>query len=162
MNMITMNRPIDAQLSAELQELYLENKEWLATILFLEDEMRFFRNLFDNLLSVRIKRKNIQQVEVIGTSLTGILERRNKLKFVLTSRKKKLEQLLEGETDQIGLGFIVEDAAILAEIKSLMATDKLVKNELFALIEELKSKDGRRGSPLSINGIWLSHFLIFF
>lgn len=142
-----MNTQVDIQLSAELQELYLENKEWLSDILFLEDEIRFFQNLFDTVLSARVKRKNIQQVEVISASLSGILERRKQLKFLLNSRKKKLEQLLEGKLVQIGLGFIEEDAAIIIEIKSLLATDKLVKNELFALIEELKSKDSPIGIP---------------
>lgn len=144
-----MNTPIDIQLSAELQELYLENKEWLSDILFLEDEMRFFQNLFDTVLSARVKRKNIQQVAVISASLTEVLERRKQLKLVLNSRKKKLEQLLEGKIVQIGLGFIEEDAAIITEIKSLMATDKLVKNKLFALIEELKAKDSLIGLALS-------------
>ena len=144
-----MNTQVDIQLSAELQELYLENKEWLSDILFLEDEIRFFQNLFDTVLSARVKRKNIQQVEVISASLSGILERRKQLKFLLNSRKKKLEQLLEGKLVQIGLGFIEEDAAIIIEIKSLLATDKLVKNELFALIEELKSKDSPIGIPPS-------------
>lgn len=144
-----MNTQVDIELSAELQELYLENKEWLSDILFLEDEMRFFQNLFDTVLSARVKRKNIQQVEVISASLTGILERRKQLKFVLNFRKKKLEQLLKGEIVQIDLGFIEEDAAIITEIKLLMATDKLVKSELFALIEELKVKDSPIGLPMS-------------
>ncbi|WAC39410.1 hypothetical protein [Pedobacter sp. SL55] len=136
-----MKMPLDPQLSAELQELYLENKEWLSDILFLEDEMRFFQNLFDTLISKRVKKNHNQQVEVIITSLNGILVRRKHLKATLNARKKNLEQLLEGTMKHIGLELIEEDSAIVAEIKSLLATDKLVKNELFALIEELKAKE---------------------
>ena len=32
----------DPQLSTELQEYYLVNKQWFSDFLFLEDEMRFF------------------------------------------------------------------------------------------------------------------------
>ena len=144
-----MNTEVDPQLSAELQELYLENKEWLSDILFLEDEMRFFQNLFDTVLSSRVKRKNIQQVELISASLNEILERRKQLKAVLISRKENFEQLLEGKAERFGLELIEQDAAIICEIKSLLATDKLVKIELFALIEGLKAKDSPMGLPMS-------------
>lgn len=142
-----MKMPLNTQLSSELQELYLENKEWLSDILFLEDEMRFFQNLFDNVLSANVKRKNIQQVEVVSASLGEILQRRKQLKAVLISRKGKLERLLEGKAESFDLELIERDAAIIREIKTLLATDKLVKNELFALIEELKNKDTPVTSP---------------
>ena len=133
-------KAIDPQLSAELQELYLENKEWLSDILFLEDEMRFFQGLFDTMLCAKVKRKHTQQVAAISAGLAQLLERRTQLKAVLVSRKKNLEQLLEGEIVHIGLEMIEQDAAIVAEIKQLMANDKLVKNELFTLIESLRTK----------------------
>jgi len=142
-----MKIPIDPQLSAELQELYLENKEWLSDILFLEDEMRFFQNLFDNVISSNVKISHIEKVEVISASLNSLLVRRQHLKALLESRKKKLEQLLEGKTECISIEMIEEDATIISEIKELMATDKLVKNELFVLIEALKSKEGQSASP---------------
>jgi len=148
-----MKMPLDTQLSYELQELYLENKEWLSDILFLEDEMRFFQNLFDNVLSTRVKRKNIQQVEVISASLGEILQRRKQLKAVLISRKENFEKLLKGKAERFGLEFIEHDAAIINEIKSLLATDKLVKNELFSLIEELKTKD----RPVTLPGTFKIH-----
>ena len=56
--------------------------------------------------------------------------------------------LLEGKTEHIGLELIEEDTSIVAEIKSLLATDKLVKFELFALIEALKAKDSRIVFPV--------------
>jgi len=148
-----MKMPLDTQLSAELQELYLENKEWLSDILFLEDEMRFFQNIFDKVLSERVKRKNVQQVEVISASLGEILQRRRQLKAVLISRKENFEQLLEGKSERFELELIEQDVAIISEIKSLLATDKLVKNELFSLIEELKTKD----RPVALASIFKVH-----
>lgn len=141
--------PIDSQLSAELQELYLENKEWLSDIIFLEDEMRFFQNLFENGLSAKVKIDQQQQVEVVRASLNQIMIRRKYLKAVLNTRKEQLEQLLAGKMKHIGIEFIEEDTAIVREVHSLMATDKCVKAELFALIEQLKAKDTLFAHPAS-------------
>ncbi|TCD01520.1 hypothetical protein [Pedobacter psychroterrae] len=137
-----METLINSTLSDELQELYLENKEWLSDILFLEDEMRFFKNLFDQVLSGKIERENLQQLEMISASLNVILERRKQLKNVLECRKSQLEQLLGGNAVKIEIELIEEDAAIIAEIKSLMAAEKLLKDELFTLAEQQKANTG--------------------
>ena len=42
------------QLASELQELYLENKGWLSDVIFMEDEFRFFRKLFDKVVTLEI------------------------------------------------------------------------------------------------------------
>jgi len=134
-----METLIDSTLSAELQELYLENKEWLSDILFLEDEMRFFKNLFNQVLSGKVERENLQQLEMISASLNVIVERRKHLKNILECRKSQIEQLLVGNAVKIGIELVEEDAAIIAEIKSLMAAEKLLKDELFTLAEQQKA-----------------------
>lgn len=45
----------EAQLSSELQELYLENKETLSDILFLEVESRFLEKLLEKVLLSSLK-----------------------------------------------------------------------------------------------------------
>ena len=144
-----MQTTIDVNLSAELQELYLENKEWTSDIHFLEDEMRFFQNLFDKVLSAKVKRENIEKVVIINTSLNDILERRKQLKSVLDLRKQKLEQLLKGNQIYITLDLINEDVAIIKEIKLLLANDKLVKNELFEMIKDLKANETQIAIPVN-------------
>ncbi|MGF1924176.1 MAG: hypothetical protein ACQUHE_08345 [Bacteroidia bacterium] len=133
-----METKMEAQLSSELQEMYLENKEWLSNILFLEDEMRFFLELFLRLTSSPVNQERVQQVAFINASLTSLQERRNTLKGILEKRKAVLETMLKDNVQSITLAFIEEDTAIINEIKSLLATDKEVKQELFILIEELK------------------------
>ena len=135
-----METRLEAQLSFELQELYLENKEWLSNILFLEDEMRFFQQTFQKLLESPIKQSNSEQVEFINSSLIALQERRNHLKGVLNNRKEVLEAMFNNEAKAITIAFIEEDNAIVNEIKALLATDQNVKKELFALIEILHSK----------------------
>lgn len=133
-----METKIEAQLSSELQEMYLENKEWLSNILFLEDEMRFFLELFQRLTSSPVNQERVQQVAFINASLNSLQERRNTLKGILEKRKAVLETMLKNDVQSITVAFIEEDTAIIHEIKSLLATDKEVKQELFILIEELK------------------------
>ena len=46
-------------LVAELQELYLQNNEWLSDLAFLEDEMRLFKKLFDKVITLAIHESRI-------------------------------------------------------------------------------------------------------
>ena len=135
-----METKIESQLSLELQEMYLENKEWLSDILFLADEMRFFQDIFQKLITSPIKQNNAEKVEFVNVSLTSLQERRDHLKSTLNNRQHVLESMLKDEVKTITIAFIEEDTAIVKEIKALLAIDKEVKKELFALIEALQLK----------------------
>ncbi|MEJ7559143.1 MAG: hypothetical protein WKF66_12605 [Pedobacter sp.] len=131
-----MKTLIDSTLSAELQELYLENKEWLSGILFLEDEMRFLNKLFERVLDGGVKRESFPKLELNSALLNVILERRKQLKTVLLNRKRQIEELLAGTKVTIKLEFVEEDAAIVTEIKSLMVAEKLLKDELCSFTQQ--------------------------
>lgn len=141
-----METTIESQLASELQEMYLENKEWLSNLLFLEDEMRFFKQLHEKLPSSQQECR--EQVESIGSSLTSLQERRDHLKTILDNRQNVLEAMIKDEIKTITLAFIEEDTAIINEIKALLATDRVVKKELFALIEALQPKSKRQKYPI--------------
>ncbi|RZL19213.1 MAG: hypothetical protein EOO89_04030 [Pedobacter sp.] len=143
-----MDTLIDSTLSTELQELYLENKEWLSDVLFLEDDMRFLQKRFADVLTGKVRREHLQQIEMISSMLTVILARRKQLKCVLQSRKHTIEQLLKGNLVTIGLAFIEEDAAIINEVKSLLIDEKLLKDKLFALVEQQNSSNTLKNRPL--------------
>jgi hypothetical protein len=134
-----MKKVIDSTLSAELQELYLENKEWLSDVLYLRDEMRFFRKLFDEVLSKGVERHHFSQMRVISSSMNCIQDRRTQLKTLLESRKSQLSEFLKGDDLEIKIGFIEEDAAIVQEVNSLMLAETVLKNELFKLSKEQRS-----------------------
>lgn len=135
-----METKIEAQLASELQEMYLENKEWQSDILFLEDEMRFFQQLFERSLANPVQKDNVDQFIFINARLTELKERGNHLKGVLDKRQLVLAAMLMDEVRTITIAFIEEDSAIISEIKSLLATDREVRKELFALIEDLMPK----------------------
>ena len=135
-----METKIEAQLASELQEMYLENKEWQSDILFLADEMRFFQEIFQKLITSPIKQNNAEKVEFVNASLTDLQERSNHLKSTINNRQHVLVSMLKDEVKTITIAFIEEDTAIVNEIKALLVTDKEVKKELFALIEALQPK----------------------
>jgi len=83
-----MNTQTDAQLSSELQEIHLLNKQWLSDVFFLEDETRFFQKLFDSVLSSAIKKERFQEVQFVNASITELEERRTKLKALITINTK--------------------------------------------------------------------------
>ena len=135
-----METILEKQLSSELQEIYLESKEWLSDILFLEDEMRFFQQIFQKLLNYPVRQNYAEQVEFLNSSLNSLQERRNHLKTIINNRQALLESMLKDEVKIISIAFIEEDTAIIREIKELLTTDKEVKKELFTLIEKLQAK----------------------
>lgn len=127
----------EAQLSSELQELYLENKETLSDILFLEDESRFFQKLFDKVLLSPIKEEKFQRIEFVNSSLLELQNRRDKLKTLLTNQQLSIESMLKNADMKIGLSLIDQNTIISTEIKALLNSDKLVKKELYALVEPI-------------------------
>jgi len=147
-NHLVMETQIEAQLASELQEIYLENKEWQSDILYLADEMRFFQQLFKKVVSGPVKQNNFEQVEFIKLSLLELTKRRDHLKSILNNRQYVLTSMLKNEVKTITLAFIEEDTAIVTEIKALLAEDKQVRKNLFALIEGLQVKDKIQKYPI--------------
>ncbi len=126
-----------AQLSSELQELYLENKDTLSDILFLEDESRFFQKLFDKILLSPIKVKKFQEVEFVNLSMAEFQNRRNELKVMLASQQHSVESILKNSDQKIELSLINQNAAITSEIRALLSFDKTLKKELYTLVEHV-------------------------
>lgn len=139
-----MNTQIDQQLSSELQEIYLQNKQWLSDVLFLEDEAAFFKKLFGSVLSSVIKENLVAEVLFINASMIDLEIRRNEQKNLILKNQHLLEGMLKDEKGKIDLKFINEHEKIVEEIKALFISEKLLKKELYTLVEQvmLKNKEG--------------------
>ncbi|RZK79064.1 MAG: hypothetical protein EOO85_04625 [Pedobacter sp.] len=133
-----MKALIDSTLSAELQELYLENKEWLSNVLYLQDELRFFRNLYSQILANGVDREHLAQLAMVSSSMNYIELRRKQLKKELDARKFQISQLLTDSNIEIKVEFIEEDTALILEIKSIMLAEATLKSELFKLSKQQK------------------------
>ncbi len=134
----------DHQLSSELQELYLENKQWFSDVLFLEDEIRFFQKLFGNVLSSIVKDGQVTELQLIKKHLNNLDQRKSDLKILIENHQDMIKDFLKHENKQISLNLILENTKIVTEIKELFKSEKLLKKELYMLVEEvmIKSKVG--------------------
>ncbi|MES2828027.1 MAG: hypothetical protein V4687_07730 [Bacteroidota bacterium] len=124
-------------ISEELQELYLQNKEWMSQVLFLEDEGRFFQKLFSQRLFKIARECSAETVDLIRDSLESLERRTMALKSLVLQHQCLLENILSGG-QVIGVGLIEEHATITMKIQELFYAERLLKSGLFELVEGLK------------------------
>lgn len=127
----------DLQLSAELQELYLENKEWITQLQFLKDEYRFFIKLF-NAEQNEAKKHSLEQALLVKNSLITLKEKIVKLDELTTKHQHLIESILKDQKSPIGYELIEQNTVIGKEIKLLLDSDRQIKKMLFSLVEEEK------------------------
>ena len=136
-----MNNQTEQQLSSELQELYLENKQWLSDVLFLEDEAAFFQKLFESVLSSAVKENLLTEILFINASLRQLEERRKEQKDLILKHQHLLENLIKDQSKKISFDLIIDNEKIIEEIKSLFISEKLLKKELYILVETIIQKN---------------------
>ena len=136
-----MNNQTEQQLSSELQELYLENKQWLFDVLFLEDEAAFFQKLFESVLSSAVKENLVTEILFINASLRQLEERRKEQKELILKHQHLLENLIKDQSKKISFDLIIDNEKIIEEIKSLFISEKLLKKELYILVETIIQKN---------------------
>jgi hypothetical protein len=132
-----MNTIPDLQLSQELQELYLENKEWRSEIDFLKDEHRFFTKLLNAEKLATLKHSS-EQIELIGASLSLLQQKIVALENLTSAHQHLIESILSDSEQNIGLELIEQNATISREIKQLLDSDRKIKKDLFKLVEGVK------------------------
>lgn len=136
------------ELAAELQELYLENKECLSEILFLEDEIRFFKKLFEKIITLSIQENKIGELHPVNKSLTALSEKRQVLKPLIIKHQHNLEALIKDESKTAGINLVNDNAQISKTIKALFTEEKIVRKNLYALAEKV-FEDEHKGHLLT-------------
>jgi hypothetical protein len=132
-----MENIINNELSEELQELYLENKDCFSELSFLEDESRFFEKLFDNVISSAIDPEHISKLKFVSAMLIHLKNKRIEIKELVLAHQAFLTSLLEKPGKMIGLELLDKNTLIIDEVKELFREAKLAKKELYQLAEEL-------------------------
>lgn len=130
----------EAQLSSELQELYLENKETLSDILFLEVESRFLEKLVEKVLLSSLKEEKIKEIEFVNSNLVELQDRRDKLKILLSSQQHSIENMLKAADMVIEMSLLNHNTFITKEIKALLRADMLIKQELYTMVEQVMAE----------------------
>lgn len=136
-----MNNQTDHQLAIELQELYLQNKQWFNDVLFLEEEALFFQKLIGSVLSSAVKDNLVSEVLLINSSLNRLEDRRTKQKNLILKNQQLIEQILSENDKKISVDFINEHENIIEEIKALFVLEKELKKELYIIVEKIMLKN---------------------
>jgi hypothetical protein len=133
------NLPPDTELEFELQELYILCKHWMQDLRFVEDEIRFFKNILAKYRSTETeddqKAKHLQFSlkidELEGYTVTlkiAVPQYLNLLKPFITDLKKEMH-----------LDLVLKYNDLETEIQTLFWKTKKLKCELLCFIEELMS-----------------------
>ena len=125
------------QLASELQELYLENKEWLSDVLFIEDEIRFFQKLFDKVISLAIQEDRVPELHPVNKSLAELMETGRVIEEQIHKNQHLLESLIKDSEKRIGMNLIEENVQIVKDVKMLFTKEKMVKKALYVLAEKV-------------------------
>jgi len=131
----------DPELEFELQELYILSKHWMQDISFIEDEIRFFKTIFDKFpdpttinepasAAWEFKRRIIQQEGNIDN-----------LKAQIQRYLKSLEPFINDQQKLIDLELIEKFNALGTEIKNLFESVKQTKAELFIYAERFMTSE---------------------
>lgn len=126
-----MKNIADTPLSFELQELYLENKEWVSQLDFLQDELRFLHKLYEHLLSFISQEEGTNKLDHIEKILKKLTATRIELTAQINSHKLMIEEYLKNQDIPFSLEIIIAHTKIAKEIALLFKKDHSVKNELF-------------------------------
>ncbi|MEO5909904.1 MAG: hypothetical protein ABIP95_03405 [Pelobium sp.] len=125
------------QLGLELQELYLENKGWLSDVLFMEDEIRFFRKLFDKVISLAIVEEKVKKLYPVTQHLESLDKKRETLKALIIKNQHLLESLIKDAKKVFSLELVIENAEIVKNIRALFTEEKQLRKDLYILAEEV-------------------------
>jgi uncharacterized protein YfkK (UPF0435 family) len=137
----TLKNPNLEQLS--LEELHQESRNWLSTIAFWKDEVRFMHNLINKNFVYFISKDQKGSLDALLNKVTEIeKEKLNALKTSVINHEKHLSDSLKNLTDLNINNFLDEHRKISKDFVSFKVNYRLFKGELFRLAEEvLKEKD---------------------
>ena len=125
----------ESQLSTELQELYLQNKEWMSQVCFLEDESRFYQKLFGEKLFYIGKKHTAKEIDAITESLNILSEKTVVLKELVNKHQHMLEGILKTEDLNVDMNLIEEHSKLTKEINEQLLANRIVKSDLFRMVE---------------------------
>lgn len=130
-----MNLISESTLSTELQELYLQNKEWMSHVCFLEDESRFYQKLFGEKLFYIGKKHTVKEIDAITVSLSMLNDKTVALKELVTKHQHLLEGILKTEDLNVDMNLIEEHSKLTKKINEQLLANRIVKSDLFRLVE---------------------------
>jgi hypothetical protein len=133
--------PTDGQLEYELQELYILSQHWLQDIFFMEDEMRFFKNILRKYQEAGLLNEMPCKAKEFTTKIREQEQRVDSLKIKIPEFLHFLKPFINDPKKEMGLDFLERYNKLGTELRALFAEVKTTKKELFAYTEAIMTTE---------------------
>lgn len=114
----------DGELNTELQELYLEAKQWIADLDFLDSELAFLNKLTANLTAQAAQKDGIEKLAGVEKAYLGLKE--EMLAFL-----RKLEPLISQKKEKFNIDLIETYTHLKWRLDEVLHSCQTVKNSVF-------------------------------
>lgn len=129
-----------------LEDLHQQSQNWLSTLAFWKDEIRFMHNLINKNFVYFFSKDQKGSLDALVNKISEIEETKlNILKSEVVNHEKNLSDHMKYNTDLDMQNFRLEHADITKHFDVFLNNYRLIKRELFRLAENaLKEKDIKR------------------
>ena len=131
---------------ASLEVLHQESRNWLSTVAFWKDEVRFMHNLIVKNFIFFFSNDQKGSLDALVKKITEIEETKlNVLKAEVVNHEKRLSDHLKYQVDLDLQDFRTEHTGITEHFNLFQNNYRMLKSELFRLAESaMKEKDMKR------------------
>jgi hypothetical protein len=131
----------DTQLEFELQELYILCKHWMQDLAFVEDELRFFKNILQKYEAMGAKNDQPSECAQFSAKIQKLEGHLLTLKKSVPEYLNLLKPFINDLKKEIHLDIVLKYNALQTEIQNLFWISKKLKSELFAYTEAIIDAD---------------------
>lgn len=125
----------DSELEFELQELYIESKNWLQDLSFLGDEIRFFNNMLVKYLNADASVELNAKKNELKLRIAGLKNLADDLKKEVNDFVSYLEPFINDLNKDIPMELLAGFNELDQKVKASLGSVKSLKLELFSYAE---------------------------
>jgi hypothetical protein len=114
--------------------LYSLNKNWISDILFVEDELKFMREILDRFFATQIKDMYVNRVQLIRMQLISLGFMRKNVHQKIVRHQENIEHRINNTASKSDAFLALEDSRLADEMKDLQKALKKLKNEIFGIV----------------------------
>jgi hypothetical protein len=114
--------------------LYSLNKNWISDILFVEDEIKFMREMLERFFATQIKDVYVNRAQLVKMQLTSLGFVRKNIYQSIVRHQENIEQRISNIANKSDAFLALEDARLADDMKDLYKAFKKIKNEIFGMV----------------------------
>ena len=114
--------------------LYSLNKNWISDILFVEDEIKFMREMLERFFEAQIKDIYVNRVQLVKMQLLSLGFVRKHIYQNIVRHQENIEQRISNIANKSDAFLALEDSRLADEMKDLYKAFKKIKKEIFGMV----------------------------